>query len=142
MALEATVRWVGRMQFLGVSGSNHSVVMDTSTEHGGTETAATPMELLLIALAGCTGMDVVSLLGKMRVDFTGLEIRVWGERKEDHPRVFTKINLEYTIYGTGIDEEKVKRAIALSQEKYCSVTAMLNPACPVNYTYRVLVHSS
>lgn len=138
MNLEATVRWTSDMQFLGVSGSGHTVVMDTSPDHGGTNTAQTPMETLLVALAGCTGMDVVSLLKKMRVNFTHLEIKVKGERREEHPRIFTRIELEYTVYGNDIDEGAVKRAIDLSQEKYCSVSAMLRPACPINYTYKIV----
>ncbi|MGQ9679023.1 MAG: OsmC family protein [bacterium] len=138
MTRETTVRWTGGMQFVGVSGSGHAVVMDTSPEHGGTSSAPTPMEMLITALAGCTGMDVVSLLKKMRVDFTRLEIKVRGERREEHPRIFTRIELEYTVYGNDIDESAVKRAIDLSQEKYCSVTGMLRPACPINYRYQIV----
>lgn len=130
------------MQFLGVSGSKHSVVMDTSPEHGGNETGATPMELLLVALAGCTGMDVVALLRKMRVGFSGLEIRVSGERQKEHPKVFTRIDLEYLIYGSDVKAAAVKRAIELSQEKYCSVAALLRPNCSVNYTYRIVKTAS
>lgn len=136
--MEAMVRWSGDMQFVGVSGSSHSVVMDTGAEHGGQDTAPTPMELLLIALAGCTGMDVVSLLKKMRVRFSGLEIRVKGERRNEHPRIFTGIEVEYLVLGTGIDPAAVKRAVDLSQEKYCSVSAMVRPVCPVKYTVRIM----
>jgi len=138
MELQARVRWTENMQFLGISGSNHSLVMDTSAEHGGTDTGTTPMELVLIALAGCTGMDVVSLLRKMRANFTGLEIKVHGERSEEHPRVFTKIDLEYIICGQEVEEAAVKRAIELSQEKYCSVLAMIRSTCPINYSYRIV----
>ncbi|MGQ9707695.1 MAG: OsmC family protein [bacterium] len=138
MALEATVRWVDKMQFVGVSGSNHALVMDTGAEHNGTDTGAKPMELLLVALAGCSGMDVVSLLKKMRVGFSGLELKVRGETREEHPRIFTRIDLEYIIYGPSVDEVAVKRAIELSQEKYCSVTALIKDACPVIYRYRIV----
>lgn len=137
MALAARVRWVSDMQFVGVSGSNHGVVIDTGDEHKGNDTGATPMELLLIALAGCTGMDVVSLLKKMRVKFWGLELKVKGERRDEHPRIFTRIDLEYIVYGKDVDEAAVKRAVELSQKKYCSVTAMFSGVCPVNYTYRI-----
>ncbi|MGB9742943.1 MAG: OsmC family protein [candidate division WOR-3 bacterium] len=136
--MEATVRWTAGMQFVGVSGSGHALVMDTSAEHGGSDTAPTPMELLLVALAGCTGMDVVSLLKKMRVNFQTLEIRIQGERRTEHPRIFTGIELEYLVYGTGIDQDAVRRAVELSMEKYCSVSAMVKPACPVKWTYRVV----
>ncbi len=137
MSVEARVRWVSDMQFVGVSGSNHAVVMDTGNEHGGNDTGATPMELLLVALAGCTGMDVVSLLKKMRVNFSGLELRVKGERRDEHPRIYTRIELEYVVYGKDVDEGAVKRAVELSQEKYCSVTGMIKATCPVSYTYRI-----
>ncbi len=138
MSLQARVRWTENMQFLGISGSNHSLVLDTDAEHGGTDTGAKPMELVLVALAGCTGMDVVSLLKKMRVNFTGLEIKVTGERREEHPRIFTGIELEYVVYGPAVEEAAVKRAIELSQENYCSVSALIRPACPINYTYRIV----
>lgn len=138
MNLEATVRWTTDMQFLGVSGSSHTIAMDTGPDHGGTDTAPTPMELVLIALAGCTGMDVVSLLKKMRVNFTRLEMKVKGERREEHPKIFTRIDLVYTIYGKDVNEDAVKKAIGLSQEKYCSVSALIRPACPVNYTYQIV----
>lgn len=136
--MEATVRWIEGLQFVGVSGSSHSVVLDTDTEHGGRDTAATPMELVLIALGGCTGMDVVSLLRKMRVNFHNLEIRVKGDRREEHPRIFTSIELEYVVYGTGIDRDAVKRAIELSQQKYCSVSALIQPACPVQWSFQIV----
>lgn len=138
MFLEAKVSWVAGRQFVGVSGSGHSLVMDTGAEHGGADTAATPMEMVLVAIAGCTGMDVVSLLEKMRVKFTGLEMKIRGERREEHPRVFTKIEVEYIVYGPAVEEAAVKRAIELSQEKYCSVAALIRPACPVSYTYQIV----
>jgi putative redox protein len=138
MKHEATVRWAGKMTFLGRAGSNHLVPMDTTPDFGGDSSATKPLELLLIGLGGCTGMDLVSLFKKMRVDFSGIEMNLTAERSEEHPNVYTKIDLEYVIYGRGIDEEKVKRAVELSQEKYCSVSAMLRKSCPVNYTWRIV----
>jgi len=138
MKQEATVRWAGKMTFIGKAGTNHLVPLDTTPDFGGDSSATKPLELLLIALGGCTGMDVVSLFKKMRVDFAGIEMNLTAERSEEHPNVYTKIDLEYVIYGRGIDEEKVKRAVELSQEKYCSVSAMLRKSCPVNYTWRVV----
>ena len=138
MKHEATVRWAGKMTFIGKAGTNHLVPLDTTPDFGGDSSATKPLELLLIALGGCTGMDVVSLFKKMRVDFAGIEMNLTAERSEEHPNVYTKIDLEYVIYGRGIDEEKVKRAVELSQEKYCSVSAMLRKSCPVNYTWRVV----
>jgi putative redox protein len=138
MKHEATVRWAGRMTFIGKAGTNHLVPMDTTPDFGGDSSATKPLELLLLALGGCTGMDIASLFKKMRVDFSGIEMNLTAERAEEHPNVYTKIDLEYVIYGRGIDEEKVKRAVELSQEKYCSVSAMLRKSCPVNYTWRVV----
>jgi putative redox protein len=137
MKHEATVRWAGKMTFIGRAGTNHLVSMDTTPDFGGDNSATKPLELLLLALGGCTGMDIASLFKKMRVDFSGIEMNLTAERSEEYPNVYTRIDLEYVIYGRGIDEEKVKRAIELSQDKYCSVSAMLRKSCPVNYTWRI-----
>jgi putative redox protein len=126
------------MQFVGAGWSGTGVLMDAARDFGGDERGARPFELLLVGLAGCTGMDVVSLLRKMRVDFTELELEIEAEKSEEHPHVFTDINLVYIVTGRDIDEDKVKRAIELSQDKYCSVSAMLRKACPVNWTYRIV----
>lgn len=138
MTLEANVRWVQKMQFVATAGSSHAIVLDTTADHGGANTGTKPMELVLVALAGCTGMDVVALLRKMRVNFTGLELNIRAERAADHPMVYTRIDLEYLVTGPNLEEEKIRRAIELSQEKYCSVSAMLRKACPVNYTWRLV----
>lgn len=138
MKHEANIRWAGNMTFVGKAGTNHLVPMDTVPEFGGDSSATKPLELLLLGLGGCTGMDIVSLLRKMRVDFTGIEMNITADRAEDHPTVYTKIDIEYVITGRGVDPEKVKRAVDLSQEKYCSVSAMLRKACPVNYTTRIV----
>jgi putative redox protein len=138
MKHEATVRWAGKMTFIGKAGTNHLVPMDTTPDFGGDSSATKPLELLLLGLGGCTGMDIVSLFRKMRVNCSGIEMNITADRAEEHPNVYTKIDLEYVIYGRGIDEEKVKRAVELSQEKYCSVSAMLRKSCPVNYTWRVV----
>jgi putative redox protein len=138
MKHEAAVRWAGRMTFVGKAGTNHLVPMDTSSEFDGDGSATKPLELLLIALGGCTGMDVVPLLKKMRQDVTAVELNITAERSEDHPKVYTKIDIEYVVTGRGIEEDKVRRAVDLSQEKYCSVSAILKQACPVNYTVRVV----
>ena len=138
MIHEATVRWAGRMTFVGKAGTNHLVPMDTTPEFGGDNSATKPLELLLVGLGGCTGMDVVSLLSKMRADFTALEMNIKAERSEGEPHVYTKIELEYVVRGHGVEQDKVKRAIELSQEKYCSVSAMLRKACPVSFTWRIV----
>ncbi|MEO0081528.1 MAG: OsmC family protein [candidate division WOR-3 bacterium] len=138
MRHEAHIRWAGRMTFIGRAGSNHLVPMDSGSDFGGDNSATKPMELLLLGLGGCTGMDVVSLLHKMRVPFTNLEMNITADRTEEYPTVYRRIDIEYVVTGHNLDEEKVKRAIELSQEKYCSVSAMLRKACPVNFAWRVV----
>jgi putative redox protein len=138
MQQQATVRWAGRMTFVGKAGTNHIVPMDTTPEFDGDSSATKPLELLLIALGGCTGMDIVPLFKKMRQDVTAVELNISAERAEEHPRVYKKIDIEYVVSGRNLDEDKVKRAVDLSQEKYCSVSAILKKACPVNYTVRIL----
>lgn len=138
MQHQAKVRWAGGMQFIGRAGSNHLVPMDAAPDFGGENSATRPLELLLIALGGCTGMDVVSLLNKMRVEFRDLTMNITAEKAESHPTVYTSIAIEYVVTGSAVDPEKVKRAIELSQEKYCSVSAMLRQACPVSFSWRVV----
>lgn len=111
--------------------------MDTRPEHGGSGQGPSPMESVLLALAGCTGMDVVSILAKMRAPLAGIEIRVSADRADDHPRVFTAIRLDYVFRGTGLRPDQVERAVQLSQEKYCSVSAMLRRSTDLTYTWRI-----
>lgn len=132
--MKAKVVWTENLQFLGVSQSGHSVVMDSPE---GTNTAPSPMELILIALAGCTGMDVVSILKKMKKEIKKFEVSCEGERAENHPKVYKKINVKYFIEGKEIDEESVQRAINLSKEKYCSVGVMLSKTAEINYTFKI-----
>jgi putative redox protein len=91
------------------------------------------MQAVLISLAGCTGMDVVSILRKMRAPLEGLTMEVDAERATEHPKVFTKIHLRYRAWGAGLEDEPVRRAVDLSQEKYCSVSAMLKKSVPITY---------
>ncbi len=130
----ATVRFIDGMQFVATSASGHAIVLDTTEDVGGHDTGPRPMELLLIALGGCTGMDVVSILRKMQVNFTRFEMAIEGERAPEHPKYFTKIKVLYKIWGD-VPHEKLKRAIDLSLEKYCSVTNSLKAA--VSYEYQI-----
>ncbi len=125
------VEWTAPMRFDGFVESVGSIVMDSAREHGGTSAGPTPMQTVLLALAGCTGMDVVAILKKMRVPLEGLAIEVSAERAADHPRVFTRIHLRYLVRGAGVREEDVRKAIDLSQEKYCSVSAMLRATATI-----------
>jgi putative redox protein len=133
--MDATVRWTSGLAFAATAGSGGAIALDATHEHGGG--GPSPMEAVLVALGGCTGMDVVSILEKMRAPLEGLEIRVSGERAEEHPRVFTRIALEYVFTGAGLKAEQIQRAVELSQDRYCSVSAMLRKSAELTYTWRI-----
>ncbi len=136
---EAKITWVGGMQFVGEGGaSKHGIVLDASAEGGGRGTGARPMELLLVALGGCTAMDVISILQKMRQKVTGLEINLSGEEATDWPRRYKTIHLEYVVRGRGLDPKAVARSIELSDSKYCSVSASLRPGVQITNSYRIV----
>jgi putative redox protein len=132
-----SVEWKDKMRFEGKADSGHTVVMDAVPEVGGEDKGATPMEILLMALGGCTGMDVVSILRKMHTQFDQFGIEIKGEKTEEHPRIYKKIELVYKFKGEGIKEENVEKAVRLSQEKYCSVSAMLRKSAEVNYKIEI-----
>jgi putative redox protein len=129
--MKAEVRLVDEMSFVGKGDSGHWVVMDAAEKVGGSNSASRPLELLLIGLGGCTGMDVVSILRKKRVSFTGLWVELEAPQAPDYPMVFTEITLTYHIAGHGVKEVDVARAVELSEEKYCSALAMLRKATPI-----------
>ncbi len=131
------VEWTAPMRFEGFVEGAGSIVMDSARAHGGTDAGPTPMQTVLLALAGCTGMDVVSILKKMRAPLEGLTVEVSAERATAHPMVFTRIHLRYLVRGAGLREDDVRKAIGLSQEKYCSVSAMLRATATI--TYEVVV---
>ncbi|MEW6456171.1 MAG: OsmC family protein [Acidobacteriota bacterium] len=133
--VNATVKMVNSLQLIGYSDSKHAIVIDTSTEAGGFEMGNKPMELVLIALGGCTAMDVISIMKKKREKLTGLEIKISGERFEEHPKVYKNISLHYVFKGENLSDEAIERSISLSQEKYCSVSAMLKKAADVKVTW-------
>ncbi len=136
--MEAKVTYVNGLQFIGETGTGHALVMDGDLEVGGRDTGPRPTELLLVAIGGCSGMDVISILKKKKQDVMGLEINVKGEKAETHPKRFTKITLEYIIKGKDISEEAVKRAVELSMEKYCSVKATLEGSAKIEFSYKIL----
>jgi putative redox protein len=112
--------------------------MDGPENFYGSNAGIRPKELILISLAGCTGSDVVAILQKKKVNFTGFEMNIEAEQQEEHPQVFTKIHLEYVFYGKNIQHKDVERAIELSQTKYCSVTAMLQKAVTIEHSFRIV----
>jgi putative redox protein len=115
--------------------SNHWVMMDGRDASGGEGAASSPKELLLMALGGCTSMDVIPILKKKKVHIDGFEVRVTGNAREEHPQVFTDIHMEYILYGEGIKEADVEQAIELSTTKYCSVSAMLRESVKLTHSY-------
>ncbi|HMK60320.1 MAG TPA: OsmC family protein [Dissulfurispiraceae bacterium] len=136
--LKATVKWVDGLQFVGESGSGHTVVMDANPEASKALTAMTPMEMLLVATGGCSAMDVASVLSKKRQDIIDIRVAVTGKKAESHPHKFVDIKLEYTITGRDVSEYAVKKAIELSLDKYCSVKATLEGSAKVSYTYEIV----
>ena len=133
----ARIKWTGKRQFLGLDQSGHSVVMDASPEFNGEGSGIRPVELVLHALAGCTAMDVISILEKKRQTVTHLEVIARGEqRTDDYPKIYTAIELEYVVTGPDVSPVAVERAVELSEEKYCSVKGMLGPDVIVSTCFR------
>ena len=131
-------QWTSPMRFRGTeSASGAGIVMDARVEHGGGGAGPTPIETLLMALAGCTGMDVITILKKMRMAPERFSVEASAERASEHPKVFTSIHLCYRAAGEYLQPVQVEKAVALSQDKYCSVAAMLRHAVPI--TYEVIV---
>lgn len=130
----ATVTWVGEEQFRAVGPSGHALLMDADRERN---TGPGPMELLLLALGGCSGSDMVSILKKKRQQVTGLFISLEGERAPEPPRVWTKIKIHFRVVGKGIEPRTVEHAIELSRTKYCSVAATLSRTAEITWTHAI-----
>ena len=133
----AFVKQIKGISFAGKTDSHHWVTMDGPEEFGGSSAGARPKELLLIALGGCTASDVVNILKKKKADLNDIEINITAEVADEHPQVYTKIQLEYVLYGENLKQADVERAIELSQTKYCSVTKMLEKAIEITHSYRI-----
>ena len=139
MATDASVKWDHGVSFSGTGGtSGFTLPLGSSRAEGGEEDGFRPMELLLIGLTACTGMDVISILQKKRQDVTGFEVKAHGERAEEHPKRYTHITVEYVVRGRNIDPAAVERSIELSETKYCSAYATLSPSVPIVHTYRII----
>ncbi len=134
----AVVRQVRGMTFAGLTESGHWVTVDGPPEFGGSSAAIRPKELILISLGACTGSDVVSILQKKRVKLGGFEVRLKAQVAEEHPQVYTKIHIEYVFYGENLSAADLERAIDLSQNKYCPVSAMLKNSVEITNSYVVL----
>jgi len=136
--VKAFVKQLQGITFAGKTDSNNWVMMDGPENFGGSNAAIRPKELLLLSLGGCTGSDVAAILQKKRVKIDSFEINISADMTEEHPKVFSKMNLEYVFSGEGIKEKDVERAIELSQTKYCGVTAMFEKAMEITHTFRIV----
>ena len=131
MKQTSTANWLGKMAF-DIELNDHHFTIDADPKVGGENKGPRPKALLLSSLAGCTGMDVVSILKKMKVDDYRLKLNVEGELTEEHPKIYHTINLNYIFNGKDLPAEKLKRAVELSETRYCGVTEMLNKAATIN----------
>jgi putative redox protein len=135
LTYKATLRYAGDEFFIGTSPSGHAQVIDVK---GDRKAAPTPVEMLLTALGGCTAADVISILHKKRQQISDYQIEVTGERREEHPRAFTKMNVHHIVYGHDVSEQALASAIELSETKYCSVAASLKPAVEITSSYQIV----
>jgi len=135
---KAYLRQVKGLTFVGKTDSNHWVTIDGPEEFFGSNAAIRPKELLLISLAGCTASDVIAILQKKRVKLDNFEMNITAEQTEEHPKVFSEIKLEFVFYGKNIKEKDVERAIQLSEEIYCGVTAMLKNSVKIETSYKII----
>jgi putative redox protein len=130
----AQIKWLDKLEFVGTDSTKHSLVMSSQDEENAT--GLKPSDLLLLALGGCTAVDVVTIMRKKRQAVTGLDINVRGEQDENPPWTFRHIHLEYVVRGKGLSEKGLAQAIELSEEKYCSVRSSLT--CEVTSSYRIV----
>lgn len=131
--------WKGNMQF-NAQVSGHEIIMDAIPEVGGEDKGARPKQLMLAALAGCTGMDVISILKKMRMEVETFDVDVEGDVTEEHPKHYTQMHIIYKFSGNNLDAEKLKKAVELSQDRYCGVSAVYKQA--IKLTYEIVIEEN
>ena len=136
--MKARIKWVEGALMVGESGSGHAIVMDGPQDHGGRNLGMRPMEMLLLGMGGCTEFDVMMMLRKSRQDVSSCEVQLEAQRAETEPKVFTAIHAHFVIYGTNLNEKHVQRAIALSAEKYCSASIMLEKTAKITHDYEIV----
>lgn len=136
MKQRVNTSWAGNMQF-NAEVSGHKVIMDATPDVGGEDKGARPKQLLMAALAGCTGMDVVSILKKMRVEVDAFDIEIEAKMTEEHPKHYNKMHIIYKFEGKNLDEAKLKKAVDLSQEQYCGVSATYKKV--MDLTYEIVI---
>jgi putative redox protein len=135
--MQAKVKWDDGLSFEGTADSGFSIQLDAKEEVGGKGKGFIPMELMALSLAGCTAMDVISILRKKRQDVTDFEVRVDADRAEEHPKVFTQAKIDYLVTGHNVDEKAVLRAIELTAKSYCPAQAMLGQVFPIELRYQI-----
>jgi putative redox protein len=135
--MDAQVTWQGGMTFDATATSGFHVTLGTTPKVGGNDDGFRPLELMLMSLAGCTAMDVISILTKKRQDVTAFEVKVHAEQTSEHPHVFTSATIEYIVTGHNIKEEAVKRAVELTATKYCPAQAMMNKVMPIELSHTI-----
>jgi putative redox protein len=135
--MEAKVNWHAGLHFTGTAGRGFTVPLGADPEAGGAADGFGPLELMAVSLAGCTGMDVISILQKKKQQVSAFEVAVHAEQAADHPHVFTHAVITYRVTGRGVDEKAVLRAIELSATKYCPAQAMLGKAFPMDLMYEI-----
>ena len=133
--MKATVKYAGDEFFIGTPPSGHAQLMDSK---GDRHAAPTPMEMLLVSVAGCTAIDVISILQKKRQDVTDYNVEITGERRDDHPKAFTKFHVHHIVHGRNVSDKAVADAIELSDTKYCSVAATVKPTAEITTSYEVI----
>ncbi len=135
--MKTTIKWIDNMMMVGESASGHAVVMDGPEELGGKNLGIRPMEMLLLGMGGCTTIDVVSTLKKMREEVQDCYAEITAKRIDEHPKVFTQIHIHFVIKGSGLNEKKVAKAVSLSADKYCSASIMLGKTAVITHDFEV-----
>lgn len=133
--MKTTVRWIDGMMMVGESASGHALVMDGPEDLGGKNLGVRPMEMLLLGMGGCTTVDVISTLKKMRETVSDCRVEISAERADEHPKVFTKIHLHFVIKGDNLNEKKIAKAVSLSADKYCSASIMLGKMATITHDF-------
>jgi putative redox protein len=136
--MQVRIKWLEQRSFQAETGSGHTLMMDGPPEHGGQNTAARPMEMILVGLGGCSAFDVVEILEKSRQNVEDCQIEIDAERADEVPAVFTTIHMRFIISGQKLNEKHVKRAVELSVEKYCSVAKMMRPNVTITFDYEII----
>lgn len=135
--MKTTIEWTGEASFAATSGSGHRVQMDGPPDHGGQDRGPRPMEMLLMGLGGCTAFDVVHILKKQRQEVAACVAEIEAERADADPKVFTRIHVHFVLTGKDLDEKRVRKAISLSADKYCSASIMLAKTAEITHDYEI-----